>query len=59
LLSVTGPDTKVMSVLMLDLSEEGNLEVLSALGVLLLAISGIVVFVGRRFAGRDFMLGRV
>lgn len=55
---LTGPKTKVMSIVMLDLSEEGNFEVLSALGVLLLATAWIVVWIGQRVAGRDFMLRR-
>jgi iron(III) transport system permease protein len=55
---LTGPKTKVMSIVMLDLSEEGNFEVLSALGVLLLAAAWIVVWIGQRVAGRDFMLRR-
>jgi iron(III) transport system permease protein len=55
---LTGPKTKVMSIVMLDLSEEGNFEVLSALGVLLLASAAIVVWIGQRVAGRDFMLRR-
>ncbi len=55
---LTGPKTKVMSIVMLDLSEEGNFEVLAALGVLLLAAAAIVVLIGQRVAGRDFMLRR-
>ncbi len=55
---LTGPKTKVMSIVMLDLSEEGNFEVLSALGVLLLAAAWIIVWIGQRVAGRDFMLRR-
>jgi iron(III) transport system permease protein len=55
---LTGPKTKVMSIVMLDLSEEGNFEVLSALGVLLLATAWVVVWIGQRVAGRDFMLRR-
>lgn len=55
---LTGPKTKVMSIVMLDLSEEGNFEVLSALGVLLLATAWVIVWIGQRVAGRDFMLRR-
>jgi iron(III) transport system permease protein len=55
---LTGPKTKVMSVLMLDLSEEGNFETLAALGCLMLAVACVVVAVGQRIAGRDFMLRR-
>jgi iron(III) transport system permease protein len=53
---LTGPKTKVMSVLMLDLSEEGNFETLAALGCLMLAVACVVVVIGQRVAGRDFML---
>lgn len=55
---LSGPRTKVMSVLMLDLSEEGRFETLAALGCLLLAVACLVVLVGQRVAGRDFMLRR-
>lgn len=55
---LTGPKTKVMSVLMLDLSEEGNFETLAALGCLMLAVACVVVVLGQRVAGRDFMLRR-
>ena len=50
---LTGPNTRVISVLMLDFSEEGRLEQLSALGGVLLVIT-----VGFRIVGRDFMLRR-
>jgi iron(III) transport system permease protein len=53
---LTGPTTRVVSVVLLDLSEEGQLEVLAALGCLLLLIITAVVAVGFRFLGRDFML---
>lgn len=55
---LTGPHTRVMSVLMLDFSEEGRLEQLSALGGLLLIITIVIVAVGFRVVGRDFMLRR-
>ncbi|MEX3980523.1 ABC transporter permease [Paraburkholderia sp. EG287A] len=50
------PNTRVISVMLLDLSEEGNFEVLAALGVILLAVSTSVAAVGWRIIGRDFML---
>jgi len=43
-------------VLLYDLSEAGNFEVLAALGGILLAITFLLVAIGMRFAGRDFML---
>jgi iron(III) transport system permease protein len=55
---LTGPNTRVISVLMLDFSEEGRLEQLSALGGVLLLITVVIVAVGFRVVGRDFMLRR-
>src|SRR5262249_39359505 len=55
---LTGPSTRVMSVVMLDLSEEGRLEQLSALGGVLLVITIAIVALGFRVVGRDFMLRR-
>jgi iron(III) transport system permease protein len=53
-----GPDTRTMSVMLFDMSEEGNFEYLAALGFLLLAASVVFVALGYRFLGRDFMLRR-
>jgi len=53
-----GPDTRTMSVMLFDMSEEGNFEYLAALGFLLLAASILLVAVGYRFLGRDFMMRR-
>ena len=55
---LTGPESRVVSVLTLDLSEQGNYEVLSAMGVVLVLITTFVVGLGMRVAGRDFMLRR-
>lgn len=55
---LTGPHTRVVSVLVLDMSEEGKIEHLAALGTLLLGLTVIVVAIGFRFVGRDFMLRR-
>jgi iron(III) transport system permease protein len=55
---LTGPASRVVSVLTLDLSEQGNYESLAAMGVVLVVIVTLVVGVGMRFAGRDFMLRR-
>lgn len=55
---LTGPASRVVSVLTLDLSEQGNYETLAAMGVVLVAIVTVVVAVGMRIAGRDFMLRR-
>jgi iron(III) transport system permease protein len=51
-----GPNTRTMAVMLFDLSEEGNFEHLSALGLLLLAGTLIIVAVGYRVIGRDFMV---
>src|SRR5665213_469750 len=53
---LVGPNTRTMAVLLYDLSEAGNFEVLAALGGILLAITFVLVAIGMRFAGRDFML---
>jgi iron(III) transport system permease protein len=55
---LTGPASRVVSVLTLDLSEQGNYETLAAMGVVLVLITTAVVALGMRFAGRDFMLRR-
>jgi len=55
---LVGPTTRVVSVVLLDFSEEGELEQLAALGTLLLLIIVAVVAIGMRYLGRDFMLRR-
>ncbi|RYZ13174.1 MAG: iron ABC transporter permease [Comamonadaceae bacterium] len=55
---LSGPASRVVSVLTLDLSEQGNYETLAAMGVVLVAIVTLVVGIGMRIAGRDFMLRR-
>ncbi|TKT82490.1 iron ABC transporter permease [Aquamicrobium sp. LC103] len=55
---LVGPNTRVVSVVLLDLSEEGRMEVLAALGTLLLLMIVAVVAIGVRYLGRDFMLRR-
>src|SRR5258708_10099004 len=53
-----GPSTRPMSIMLLDLSEEGNFELLAALGFMLLAATLIVVVLGMHLVGRDFMVRR-
>ena len=53
---LVGPNTRVMSLMLLDFSEQGNLEMVAAASCLLLAIILLVVVVGFRLIGRDFML---
>jgi iron(III) transport system permease protein len=55
---LSGPSTRVMSVMLFDLSEEGLLEDMAALGLLLLGATFIVVAIGYKLIGRDFMLTR-
>ncbi len=55
---LTGPNSRVMSVLILDLSEQGSYEVLAAIGVVMLVVTTAVVALGMKFVGRDFMLRR-
>jgi iron(III) transport system permease protein len=55
---LVGPNTRTMAVLLYDLSEAGNFEVLAALGGILLAVTMVLVGLGMRLAGRDFMLRR-
>jgi iron(III) transport system permease protein len=53
---LSGPETRVISVLTLDLSEQGRYEILAAMGVVLLVVTTAVVLAGMRVLGRDFML---
>jgi iron(III) transport system permease protein len=53
---LVGPNTRVISVMLFDLSEEGNFEVLAALGAILLVITVAIAAVGFRVIGRDFMV---
>jgi len=55
---LVGPHTRVISVMLFDLSEEGNFEVLSALGSILLIATITIVALSFRLVGRDFMLRR-
>ncbi len=55
---LVGPKTRTMAVLLYDLSEAGNFEQLAAFGGILLAITMVLVGIGMKLAGRDFMLRR-
>jgi len=55
---LVGPKTRLVSVLVLDMSEEGRYEHLAALGCVLLVILSLVVWAGFKIAGRDFMMRR-
>lgn len=54
---VTGK-TRVISMMMLDLSENGSFETLAALGFILLITTIVIVLIGYKLVGRDFMLRR-
>jgi iron(III) transport system permease protein len=47
-----------MSVMLMDMSEEGNFESLAALGFLLLISTLVIVGIATALLGRDFMLRR-
>ena len=49
-------NTRVISVMLLDLSEDGNFETLSALGCVLLAATILIVVASYRMLGRDLLL---
>jgi iron(III) transport system permease protein len=50
--------TQVLSVLLFDKSDEGNFELLSSIGLILVIITTGLVLLGFRLLGRDFMLQR-
>ena len=52
---LVGPRTRVMSLVLLDFSEQGNLEMVAAACCLLLLVILVVVVIGFRVVGRDFM----
>lgn len=51
-------NTQVLSVLLFDKSDEGNFEMLAAIGLVLVFITVILVLIGFKLMGRDFMLRR-
>ena len=50
--------TQVLSVLLFDKSDEGNFEILSSMGLILVVVTVALILVGFRLVGRDFMLRR-
>ena len=48
----------VLSVLLFDKSDEGNFELLSAMGLILVVVTVALILVGFRLVGRDFLLRR-
>jgi iron(III) transport system permease protein len=55
---LTSPNTQVMSVVLFEMSSEGNFEYLAALGGVLLVATIAIVAAGFRLLGRDFLLRR-
>jgi len=55
---LVGAKTRVISVMLLDLSENGNFETLAALGFFLLGFTILIVLAGYKLIDRDFMLRR-
>jgi len=53
-----GPNTRVMSVMLLNLSDEGSLEAAAALGLLMLVTILAIVLGAYGLLGRDFMIRR-
>ena len=51
-------NTQVLSVVLLDKSDEGNFELLCSIGLVLVVITVTLILVGFRLMGRDFMLRR-
>jgi iron(III) transport system permease protein len=50
--------TQVLSVLLFDKSDEGNFEILSSMGLILVVVTVALILAGFRFVGRDFLLRR-
>ena len=51
-------DTQVLSVLLFDKSDEGNFEMLASIGLILVVLTVVLILIGFRLMGRDFMLRR-
>jgi len=51
-------ETKTLSVMIFDLSEQGRLETLAALGIVLLVSTSVVVGCGFKLIGHNFLLRR-
>ena len=51
-------NTQVLSVLLFDKSDEGNFEMLASIGLVLVVITVVLILLGFRLMGRDFMLRR-
>jgi iron(III) transport system permease protein len=52
------PSSKVISVVIFDLKEEGQVGAISVLGILLLVVSFVIILTVQRLLGRDLVGGR-
>lgn len=52
------PKSKVVSVVIFDLKEEGQIGVIAVLGILLLVVSFLVIFTVQRLVGKDVLASR-
>lgn len=57
-LFLVGPHNRVISMTLMDLSEEGSFETLAALGMVLFVVTMAIVALGSKLLGKDFMLRR-
>ena len=55
---LVGAKTRVIAVMLLDLSEDGSFEILAALGLILLVATIMIAFTGYKLIGRDVLLAR-
>ncbi len=53
---LVGPHSRVMSVLIFDMTEEGRFEAVAAIGCIILVTTTFFVWLGFRLVGRDFMM---
>ncbi|MBI3515668.1 MAG: ABC transporter permease subunit, partial [Proteobacteria bacterium] len=53
---LVGAKTRVIAVMLLDLSEDGSFETLAALGLILLGATILIALAGYRLIGRDVLL---
>jgi iron(III) transport system permease protein len=52
------PNSKVISVVIFDLKEEGQVGAISVLGILLLVVSFVIILSVQRLSGREVVSGR-
>ncbi len=52
------PQSKVVSVVIFDLKEEGQIGAIAVLGIMLLAVSFMIIFLVQKIAGKDLFTAR-